>query len=110
VRRSARDGGAAERHGHLPFTDVEGSTELLKGLGGDYASFLQEHRRVLRDAAAAHGGNEMGTEGDAMFFWFARAGQAARAAADAQRSLSAHSRSLVNEKGIEGPQGETPGC
>ncbi len=26
-----------------------------------------------------------------MFFWFARAGQAARAAAEAQRALSAHS-------------------
>jgi class 3 adenylate cyclase len=73
------------------FTDIEGSTELLKRLGGEYAGFLRTHRQLLRDAAGAHGGQEMGTEGDAMFFWFPRARQAVRAAADAQRALAAHS-------------------
>ncbi len=39
------------------FTDVEGSTALLHELGaGEYAEALAEHRRVLREALAAHGG------------------------------------------------------
>ncbi len=88
VRRSARDGGAAERHGHLPVHRRRGLDRAAQAARRRLRPLLQEHRRVLRDAAAAHGGNEMGTEGDAMFFWFPRAGQAARAAADGQRALA----------------------
>ena len=72
------------------FTDIQGSTELLKRLGADYAGFLVTHRQLLRDAVAASGGHEMGSEGDAMFFWFPRVRQAARAAADAQLAIAAH--------------------
>jgi class 3 adenylate cyclase len=39
------------------FTDVEGSTKLLHELGAEaYAEALAEHRRVIREAVAAHGG------------------------------------------------------
>ena len=39
------------------FTDVEGSTRLLHELGAEgYAEALAEHRRVVREAFAAHGG------------------------------------------------------
>ena len=38
------------------FTDIEGSTRLLHKLGDAYADALAEHRRVLREAFARHGG------------------------------------------------------
>jgi class 3 adenylate cyclase len=40
----------------LLFTDVEGSTKLLREIGDGYAEALHEHRRVLRSAVAAHHG------------------------------------------------------
>jgi class 3 adenylate cyclase len=41
----------------LLFTDIEGSTRLLHELGAaDYAEALADHRRILRDVVAAHGG------------------------------------------------------
>ena len=53
------------------FTDVEGSTRLLHGLGADaYAEALAEHRRAIREACAAEGGVEVDTQGDAFFFAF----------------------------------------
>ena len=72
------------------FTDIEGSTRLLKQLGERYGELLADHRRLLREAFAAHGGREMDTQGDAFFFAFARARDARRAAVDAQRALAAH--------------------
>src|SRR3954464_12350296 len=69
------------------FTDVEGSTRLLHELGDGYADVLAEHRRVLREAFARHGGVEVDTQGDAFFVAFARAGSAVAAAADAQEAL-----------------------
>ena len=58
----------------LLFSDIEGSTRLLERLGEGYAEVLDEHRRIVRDAVAAHGGHELRTEGDAFFVVFARAG------------------------------------
>ena len=34
----------------LVFTDIEGSTRLLRELGERYADVLAEHRRVVREA------------------------------------------------------------
>jgi class 3 adenylate cyclase/DNA-binding CsgD family transcriptional regulator len=72
----------------LMFSDIEGSTRLLERLGDGYADVLDEHRRIVRRALAAHGGQEVRTEGDAFFVAFARVGAAVRAAVDAQRALS----------------------
>jgi predicted ATPase len=69
------------------FTDVEGSTRLLHELGDKYADLLAEHRRVLRDAFARHGGVEVDTQGDAFFVAFARASDALAAAADSRAGL-----------------------
>src|SRR6266542_6764359 len=69
------------------FTDVEGSTKLLNELGDAYADLLEEHRRVLRDAFARHGGVEVDTQGDSFFVAFRRASDAVAAAADVQRGL-----------------------
>jgi predicted ATPase/class 3 adenylate cyclase len=70
------------------FTDIEGSTRLLKELGDDYADALAEHRRVLRAAFARHGGVEVDTQGDSFFVAFARASDALAAAADGRVALS----------------------
>jgi len=71
------------------FTDIEGSTRLLDELGAEaYASALAEHRRVLREAFAKHGGVEVDTQGDAFFVAFPTAPGALAAARDAQEALS----------------------
>jgi YVTN family beta-propeller protein len=72
------------------FTDVEGSTRLLKGLRERYGEVLAEHQRILREAFAAHGGEEVDTQGDSFFAAFRRAQDAVLAAADVQRGLAAH--------------------
>ena len=71
----------------LLFTDVEGSTRLLEGLGDGYGDALHEHRRRLRGAFAAHDGVEVDTQGDAFFVAFGRASDAVAAAEDGQRAL-----------------------
>ena len=70
------------------FTDIEGSTRLLRELGDAYAEALAEHRRVLRKAFARHGGVEVDTQGDAFFVAFARASDALAAAGEAQNGLN----------------------
>jgi YVTN family beta-propeller protein len=72
------------------FTDVEGSTRLLKQLGGDYSDVLAEHHRILREAFAVHGGHEVDNQGESFFVAFRRAKDAVAAAVDAQRDLAAH--------------------
>jgi YVTN family beta-propeller protein len=72
------------------FTDIEGSTSLVKRIGGAYSEVLAEHQRILREAFAAHGGHEVDTQGDSFFIAFRRAKDAVSAAVDAQRDLSAH--------------------
>ena len=72
------------------FTDVEGSTRLLRELGPLYGDALAEHQRILRAAFAAHGGREVDTQGDSFFVAFGRAKDAVAAAVDAQRDLAAH--------------------
>jgi predicted ATPase/class 3 adenylate cyclase len=69
------------------FTDIEGSTRLLRELGDRYADALAEHRRALRDAFARHNGVEVDTQGDAFFVAFERADDALAAAEEAQRAL-----------------------
>jgi predicted ATPase len=72
----------------LLFTDIEGSTRLLRESGDAYAKALAEHHRIVRGAVAAHGGAEVDTQGDAFFVAFARASDAVGAAVEAQRALA----------------------
>ena len=53
------------------FTDVEGSTRLLREHGAGYADFLARHRAELRRAFARYNGVEVDTQGDAFFVAFA---------------------------------------
>ncbi len=83
-------------HSELPtgtvtflFTDIEGSTRLLHALGPEaYAEALAEHRRLLRETFAAHGGVEVDTQGDAFFVAFPTAPGAVAAALAGQAALS----------------------
>ena len=73
------------------FTDIEGSTRLLKTLGsGRYHVVLATHQQVLRGAFAESGGREIDTQGDAFFVAFQRAKDAVAAAIAAQRALADH--------------------
>lgn len=73
------------------FSDIEGSTALLKQLGDDrYARLLADHRRILRDAFVDREGQEIDTQGDAFFYSFPRARDAVAAAVEAQRGLASH--------------------
>lgn len=72
------------------FTDIAGSTQLLRRNPEGYAAALAAHQRLLRAAFEAHGGREVDTQGDSFFVAFPTAGQAVTAAADAQRFLAAH--------------------
>jgi len=72
----------------LLFTDIDGSTRLVQKYGDRYPDVLAEHRGVLRQAFARHGGVEVDTQGDAFFVVFPRAGDAVSAAVEAQRGLA----------------------
>jgi class 3 adenylate cyclase len=67
------------------FTDIEGSTALLKQLGESYDELLTDHRRIVRDTFTRLNGVEIDTQGDAFFFAFGRARDAVEAAVEAQR-------------------------
>jgi predicted ATPase/class 3 adenylate cyclase len=71
------------------FTDVEGSTRLLRELGdARYAEALAEHRHVIREVFARHDGTEVDTQGDAFFVAFPTATGALAAAAEALAGLA----------------------
>ncbi len=72
------------------FTDIEGSTRLLKELRDDYTAVLADHQRIIRAALVDHDGSEIDTQGDSFFAAFRRAKDAVGAAVDAQRALAAH--------------------
>jgi class 3 adenylate cyclase len=72
------------------FTDIEGSTELVKQLGDRYGDVLGAHRRLVRDTLAAAGGTEIDSQGDAFFFAFPRARDAVAGAVEVQRKHATH--------------------
>ncbi|HET9323714.1 MAG TPA: adenylate/guanylate cyclase domain-containing protein [Gaiellaceae bacterium] len=69
------------------FTDIERSTDHARRLGSEFGALRSEHRRVLRQAFADHGGVEIDTAGDGFFVVFQRAADAVNAAAAGQRAL-----------------------
>jgi class 3 adenylate cyclase len=73
----------------LLFSDIEGSTALLRRLGDRYGEALSIQRALLRACFAEYGGHEMGTEGDSFFVVFQSAGAAVSCCLTAQRALAA---------------------
>jgi class 3 adenylate cyclase/tetratricopeptide (TPR) repeat protein len=72
------------------FSDIEGSTRLVKALRERYGQVLAEHRRLVRGAIAGQAGYEIDTQGDAFFVAFASAKQAVLCALEIQRALAGH--------------------
>jgi len=73
------------------FTDIEGSTALLKRLGRDrYEHALAEHAEILRSVFADCGGQIVDTQGDSFFVAFPAARDAIEAAVAGQHALGAH--------------------
>jgi DNA-binding SARP family transcriptional activator/DNA-binding beta-propeller fold protein YncE len=70
------------------FTDIEGSTLLVRHLGDDYAHLLAAHNRLLAETFAAYGGHEVDRQGDALFVSFRRARDALTAAVAVQRAIA----------------------
>ena len=70
------------------FTDIEGSTRLLRTLGAGYPAVLDLHRELLCAAWEDHAGHVIGTEGDSFLVAFAGADDALAAALDAQRRIA----------------------
>ena len=89
--------GLAETVADLPtgtvtmlFSDIEGSTALLRRLGDRYGEALSEQRVLLRAAFRSFGGRELSTEGDSFFVVFESASDAVGCCVAAQRALVAH--------------------
>jgi class 3 adenylate cyclase len=71
------------------FTDIEGSTALLKQLGERYRELVATHRKIVRKTFGAANGIEIDMQGDAFFFAFPRARDAVGAAVEVQRAHAA---------------------
>ena len=73
------------------FTDIEGSTALLRRIGqGAYEQVLDDHHSLIRSALAAHGGTEANTLGDGFFAVFSSPRACAAAVLDMQQAIEAH--------------------
>ncbi|MDP9468991.1 MAG: hypothetical protein M3P32_09690 [Chloroflexota bacterium] len=69
------------------FSDIEGSTRLLKQLGDEqFSELLGIHRRLVRETFGLYHGLEIDTQGDAFFYSFPRAREAVAAAVEVQRA------------------------
>jgi DNA-binding NarL/FixJ family response regulator/class 3 adenylate cyclase len=71
------------------FSDVEGSTALLRRLKDGFAEVLARHEELLREAVEAAEGQAFGTQGDAVFFVFRNPKNAVVAAVEGRRALAA---------------------
>jgi predicted ATPase/class 3 adenylate cyclase len=73
------------------FTDIEGSTALLRRLGENvYGRVLANHHALIRSGLAAHGGEEVDTQGDAFFAVFSSPKACVAAVTQIQQALEAH--------------------
>jgi predicted ATPase/class 3 adenylate cyclase len=72
------------------FTDVEGSTRLLRTAGERFAEQLEAHNGIIRTAISAHGGHEVRTGGDSFFCAFPDPARALATCLGAQLALRKH--------------------
>lgn len=76
----------------LLFTDIEGSTNLLRHLGPhSYWNVLSAHRHIIRSILQKHGGREVDTQGDSFFASFDSPTEGATAAVEMQQNLDSFS-------------------
>jgi len=73
------------------FTDIEGSTVLLRRLRESlYAQVLADYRSLIRSGLTAHGGREVDTQGDGLFAVFPSPSACLAGAIDMQEALETH--------------------
>src|ERR1700728_4470211 len=73
------------------FTDIEGSTVMLRRLGEEaYAQVLADHHRLIRGGLAAREGEEVGTHGDAFFAVFSSPKACVAAVTHIQLAIESH--------------------
>ena len=73
------------------FTDIQGSTALLRRLGGaGFAGVLGDHHRLIRAGLAAHDGKEIDTQGDSFFAVFSSPSSCVAAMIEIQRAVETH--------------------
>jgi class 3 adenylate cyclase/tetratricopeptide (TPR) repeat protein/DNA-binding XRE family transcriptional regulator len=73
------------------FTDIEGSTALLRRVGeGVYAQLLADHHALIRSVLAAYGGRELNTLGDGFFAAFSSPRACVAAVVAMQQVLEGH--------------------
>ena len=70
------------------YTDIEGSTALLRQLGARFPPILERHNEILREVWSAHHGHEVQFQGDGFFVVFVDTIDAVRACLDAQARLA----------------------
>jgi predicted ATPase/DNA-binding SARP family transcriptional activator len=74
------------------FTDLEGSTALLRRLGrAVYGDLLSDQHGLIRGELARHQGEEIDVQGDSLFAAFRSAAEAVAAGVAIQRSMAEHS-------------------
>ena len=72
------------------FTDIEGSTRLVQGLGPRWVEVLETHNTLVGRAIEANHGIVVKTEGDSFFAVFVSALDATLASGAAQDALASH--------------------
>jgi predicted ATPase/class 3 adenylate cyclase len=91
------------------FTDIEGSTQLVQGLGERYRAVQDAQSHIVRRAIAEEAGSVVRTEGDSFFAVFVTPTAAVRAAVAAQRGLASfdwpHGRPLRVRMGMHTGEG-----
>src|SRR2546421_224002 len=90
----------------LVFTDVEGSTQLVRELGDAYAQLLDDHRRLMRDVVAEAGGHVVDHRGDEFFVVFEDAAKAA--VATGRGSMTSASTSCLGSSTPSASSSSTP--
>src|ERR1700704_5483443 len=85
------------------FTDLVASTETMERIGDDRAEELRRaHFRLVRDAAASHGGRTVKSLGDGLMIVFASAVEAVAAAATIQARVATTLTALDEEAAGDG--------
>ncbi len=72
------------------FTDVEGSTRILREHERAYTQVIADYRRLVRETVEQAGGREIDCRGDEVFAAFGEPSAALEAALGAQRAVAGH--------------------
>ena len=79
----------------LLFTDIEGSTSLVRRLGRGFDALLERHQEIIRSAVGPRLGVEQSREGDSMFITFPSPSAAVEGAVEAQRQQESEVGRLI---------------